>query len=125
MKKHRTRTQRTPASHARAAPQGFGRAARELWDALDAAELQARGLMTLRTTTVPKPPSARSCASLGRIRRRAGMSQGVLAGYLNVSVKTVQSWEQGTRIPKAGEARLIQLFASDPAGFRRWVEHVG
>ena len=53
------------------------------------------------------------------------MSQGVLAGYLNVSVKTVQSWEQGTRSPKAGEARLLQLFAVDPVGFRRWVERVG
>ncbi len=125
MKKQRTRNPRPADPADTPAPPGFGRTGRELWHALGAAESQARGLMTLRTITVPKPPPARPHLSLGRIRRRAGMSQGVLAGYLNVSVKTVQSWEQGTRSPKAGEARLLQLFAVDPVGFRRWVERVG
>ena len=125
MKKHHAKAPRHPDPARRPPPEGFGRTGRELWHALGAAEAQARGLMTLRTVTVPKPPPSRPHLQLGRIRRRAGMSQGVLAGYLNVSVKTVQSWEQGTRVPRAGDARLIQLFAADPTGFRRWVERAG
>ena len=34
----------------------------------------------------------------------------VFARYLNVPTKTLQSWEQGARTPKAGEARLLQFF---------------
>ncbi|NBQ15400.1 MAG: helix-turn-helix domain-containing protein [Proteobacteria bacterium] len=81
--------------------------------------------MTLRTTVVPKPPPTRSSASIARARRRAGMSQAVLARYLNVSPKTVQSWEHGARVPKAGEARLLQLFAADPVGFTDWIGRIG
>lgn len=45
------------------------------------------------------------------------MSQAVFASYLNVPTKTLQSWEQGARIPKAGEARLLQIAEADPSGF--------
>jgi hypothetical protein len=43
------------------------------------------------------------------------MSQAVFAHYLNVPTRTLQSWEQGARIPKAGEARLLQMFDVAPA----------
>lgn len=107
------------------APAGLSPLARQLWRSLGEAGLQARGLMSLRTTVVPKPPPVRSSAFIARARRRAGMSQAVLARYLNVSPKTVQSWEHGARVPKAGEARLLQLFAADPVAFTDWIGRIG
>jgi hypothetical protein len=35
---------------------------------------------------------------------------------LNVSTKTVQSWEQGQRRPSQAALRLIQVFRQDPSG---------
>ena len=42
------------------------------------------------------------------------MSQPVFARVLNVSAKTVQSWEQGVRTPQRGDLRLIQIIEKDP-----------
>lgn len=123
-------TSKAPARPARTpaplpAPAWMGSSAKALWAALNDAERHARGLVTLRTTTLPKPPPRRSPGAIALARKRAGLSQAVLAGYLNVSTKAVQSWEQGTRVPKAGEARLLQMFARDPAHFTAWVRHLG
>jgi DNA-binding transcriptional regulator YiaG len=117
------RPARTPAP--RPAPAWMGSPAKALWASLNDAERHSRGLVTLRTTTLPKPPPRRSPGAIALARKRAGLSQAVLAGYLNVSTKAVQSWEQGTRVPKAGEARLLQMFARDPAHFTAWVRHLG
>lgn len=39
-----------------------------------------------------------------------------LARLLNVSIKTVQSWEQGHRKPSQAALRMIQVFRHDPSG---------
>jgi putative transcriptional regulator len=44
------------------------------------------------------------------------LSQSVFAQVLNVSTKTVQSWEQGQRKPSQAALRLIQVFRQDPSG---------
>ena len=44
------------------------------------------------------------------------MSQAVFARMLNVSTKTVQSWEQGQRRPSQAALRLIQVFRQNPSG---------
>ncbi|HEX8174040.1 MAG TPA: helix-turn-helix domain-containing protein [Pyrinomonadaceae bacterium] len=46
-----------------------------------------------------------------RIRKELRVSQKVFARLLNVSIKTVQSWEQGTREP--GDAALKLLSIAD------------
>jgi putative transcriptional regulator len=74
----------------------------------------ARGEVTLRTTTLPAPAPKLTKARVIAIRKRTGMSQAVFACYLNVPTKTLQSWEQGARVPKAGEARLLQIFETAP-----------
>ena len=43
------------------------------------------------------------------------MSQAVFARVLNVSTKTVQSWEQGERKPSRAALRMLQLFREHPA----------
>ena len=74
----------------------------------------ARGELNLKTATLPAPAPALSKARVVAIRQKSGMSQAVFAGFLNVPKKTLQSWEQGARTPKAGAARLLQVFDIAP-----------
>jgi putative transcriptional regulator len=76
----------------------------------------AQGEITLKTTTLemPDPPPEVRADELARLRNENGMSQAVFAQVLNVSTKTVQSWEQGTRTPSHAALRLIQVFRHEP-----------
>ena len=55
----------------------------------------AKGELPLRTTEVPDQPPAWHAQDIRNLRERLEMSQGVFGGLLNVSLKTVQGWEQG------------------------------
>ena len=71
---------------------------------LEEAIRHAKGEITLKTTTLemPDPPPDVRADELTEIRLKNGMSQAVFAQVLNVSTKTVQSWEQGQRKAVAG-----------------------
>ncbi|RLS53350.1 MAG: helix-turn-helix domain-containing protein [Planctomycetota bacterium] len=73
-----------------------------------------RGEMTLRTTLLPEEPPEIDNQTIFRLRERAMMSQAIFARVLNVSPKTVQSWEQGVRQPSESCRRLIQIFSLHP-----------
>ena len=75
----------------------------------------AKGELTLKTIEVPDPPPEIDAKTLLALREQAKMSQAVFARILLVSPKTVQSWEQGTRVPSKASRRLIQIFAQRPA----------
>ncbi len=75
----------------------------------------ARGQVTLRTTEIPELPPTLQATDVVRLRRDLNMSQGVFASMLNVSTKTVQSWEQGERKPSHAALRLLQILAARPA----------
>lgn len=60
---------------------------------------------------VPAPPKRRNRRDIAMLRRRLNYSQPMFARALNVSVKTVRAWEQGTRRP--GEAALKLLAIAD------------
>jgi putative transcriptional regulator len=77
----------------------------------------ARGELTLRTIEVPSEPPEIDPKNIAALRERAGMSQAVFASVLNVSSKTVQSWEQGVRKPSSQVRRLIQVFSERPDVF--------
>jgi putative transcriptional regulator len=47
----------------------------------------------LRTTTLPRPPKELSAKEIVKVRGQLNVSQAVFARYLNISTKTVQSWE--------------------------------
>jgi putative transcriptional regulator len=83
-----------------------------------------REKMTLRTTTLPRPAPKLSGRRVASIRKKAGMSQAVFARFLNVPTRTVQSWEQGARTPKAGEARLLQIVEAAPGEVEELVYRV-
>lgn len=43
------------------------------------------------------------------IRKKTGMSQKVFAGYMGVSVKTIEAWETGTNHPSGAASRLLNM----------------
>jgi putative transcriptional regulator len=73
-----------------------------------------RGQISLKSTEFPDPPPEIDAATLTAVRQKARMSQAVFARLLNVSPKTIQSWEQGLRSPSMASRRLIHVFAERP-----------
>lgn len=74
----------------------------------------SKGRITLATTVLPAPPPRAGPRDVARLRRRLNMSQGVFAAVLNVSVRTVQSWEQGVREPSDVALRMLQILRQRP-----------
>src|SRR5688500_12332516 len=68
----------------------------------------------LRTTILPMPPESMDAGEIGRLRERIGLSQRVFAMALNVSIKTVQAWESGARVPDGGNLKLLRLGEAHP-----------
>lgn len=75
---------------------------------------------TARKATVAPPPRYEP-DQIVRIRRRTGLSQPVFARMLNVSPKTVKSWEQGERQPDGPTLRLLQLAETTPHILEQYV----
>ena len=63
--------------------------------------------------TAVEPLSAREIAT---IRKRAGVSQGVFAHYLNVKPKLVSEWERGEKRPRGASLKLLTLVAKKGLG---------
>lgn len=87
------------------------RLAERLQESMQEALAHLRGEIELRTTylTLPDPPPAYDAEKVRALRTSLGFSQPYFSRLLNVSPKTVQSWEQGTRMPSQASARLLQL----------------
>lgn len=75
----------------------------------------AKGELTLRTVQVPDPPPEIAANEVISLRAKSGMSQAVFARVLNVSTKTIQSWEQGERKPSHAALRMLQVFRENPS----------
>jgi putative transcriptional regulator len=74
----------------------------------------SRGELSLKTTTLPLPPPKAEAKQIAELRKRLRMSQSVFAATLNVSPKTVQSWEQGVRQPADAALRMLQVIRERP-----------
>lgn len=74
----------------------------------------SRGELSLKTTTLPLPPPKAEARQIAQLRKRLRMSQSVFAATLNVSPKTVQSWEQGVRQPADAALRMLQVIRERP-----------
>ena len=87
----------------------------ELTESLNQALEHARGDRTdLRTTVLPAPPPPLSKEEIVALRQRLSCSQSVFAAVLNVSVKTIQAWEQGSRVPSDAALKLLAIANSHP-----------
>jgi len=78
---------------------------------VDDAELEWTTIRMLGRDALPKvePLSPRQIAA---VRERAGVSQAVLAGFLNVGVTTVSQWERGLRRPTGTALKLLHVVKS-------------
>jgi len=56
--------------------------------------------------TAVEPLSAKEIAA---IRKRAGVSQGVFAHYLNVKPKLISEWERGEKRPSGPSLKLLSI----------------
>jgi putative transcriptional regulator len=83
----------------------------ELKEALEEALAHEQGKITLRSEriVVPKPPMAYKAKDIKRIRKKKNFSQSIFAALLNVSPRTVQSWETGARVPNHSALRLLEI----------------
>ncbi len=86
----------------------------DLKESLNEAIEHASGKRELRTTTLPRPPQKMQSADIAALRERMNASQAVFAHYLNVSVKTVQSWEQGIGKPNGAALKLLSIAKRNP-----------
>lgn len=70
-----------------------------------------KGKLTLRSEfiEIPEPPMEYTAKDIKKIRAKGNYSQGIFALVLNVSIKTVQSWESGERIPSHATLRLLEI----------------
>ena len=68
----------------------------------------------LRTTTLPRPPKELSAQEIVKVRTNLNVSQAVFARYLNISTKTVQSWEQGQGKPNGASLKLLSIAKKNP-----------
>ena len=74
----------------------------------------SKGELNLRTVEVPEKPPMVSAKTIVALRGQNNLSQAVFAKLLNVSKRTVQSWEQGQRTPSQASLRLIQILNEQP-----------
>ena len=70
--------------------------------------------LTRRTIEIPPRPKSMSATHIIRLRKKLRMSQGLSADFLNVSIQTVQAWEQGRTKPTSSALRLLQLADDRP-----------
>lgn len=74
-----------------------------------------KGKVKLRTKEifVPEIPKSYTSKDIKRLREKLKFSQSALATWLNVSLNTVQAWEQGARHPSQAVLRLLDIFDKD------------
>lgn len=75
------------------------------------ADLRKTTLRMLGRDALPKV-SALSPAEIIKVREQVGISQAVMAGFLNVAVNTVSQWERGERRPTGAALKLLNLVKS-------------
>ena len=71
-------------------------------------ELQQTTIRMLGRDALPKV-TPMSPAEIVNVREQVGVSQAVLAGFLNVGVMTISQWERGQRRPTGTALKLLHV----------------
>jgi|LakMenEpi03Aug12_release.lakeMendotaPanAssembly.Ray.scaffolds.fasta_scaffold121407_4 putative transcriptional regulator len=91
----------------------------KMFEKLDTALSEAlefvRGNVKLRSKEIfiPDYPKNYNAEEIKKLRSKLGITQKDLAAWLNVSLNTVQAWEQSTRNPSHSSLRLLEIFDKD------------
>ena len=76
--------------------------------AVSDAELKKTTLRMLGKDALPKV-EAMSPSQIVAVREKTGISQAVMAAFLNVAVSTVSQWERGERHPTGAALKLLHV----------------
>ena len=76
-------------------------------------DAKGKGKKLKRRSVTIVPVKQYSSEQIKNIRNRTKMSQKAFAGYLGVSVKTVEAWEAGTNHPNGSASRLLNMMEMD------------
>lgn len=74
---------------------------------------RGKGKAKVRKLSI-QPVNVFSAEEIKKIRRATGMTQVLFAGYMGVSVKTVEAWESGRNHPEGTACRLLTMTEKDP-----------
>jgi DNA-binding transcriptional regulator YiaG len=77
-------------------------------------------MFTVRTVEIPEP-TAYHGKDVRKLRDSLGVSQGVFAHLVGVSLVLVKSWERDARVPNAMACRLMDTIRANP---NRWLSSV-
>lgn len=80
-------------------------------EALDDARGQGEKLK--RHMVSIEPVKQYSAREVKDIRRKTGMTQKLFAGYLGVSVRSVEAWEAGINTPSGAASRILTMMERD------------
>lgn len=80
----------------------------------EAVDFQTGRRNDLRVTNLPPRPKPLTKKEIMQIRQDLGASQAVFAAFLNISVKTVQAWESGLRMPGGEALKLLEIAKDRP-----------
>ena len=80
-------------------------------EAIEDAKSENKKLIRHKVTI--EPVKIYAAGDIKRIRNATGMSQRLFAGYIGVSVKTVEAWETGTNHPSGAASRILNMFEMD------------
>jgi len=74
-----------------------------------------KGNVKLRAKEVfiPDAPKNYRAEDIKNLRAKLGITQSELSLWLNISLNTVQAWEQGLRNPSHSSLRLLEMFDKD------------
>ena len=93
---------------------------RELSDSLKRAE-RISDKFTCHTVVLDFQPTEYDAASVKKVRKMLGASQAIFARFLGVTVKTVQSWEQGQSLPSEMARRFLDEIRAEP---QHWLKRL-
>ena len=96
---------------------------REFGDVVESGEL-LEAHFTVRSYVVPAEPAEYDGPAVRAVRERYAMSQGAFARVLCVSSATIQSWEQGRRVPSPIARRFLDEMAASPEHFQARFAHL-
>jgi len=85
----------------------------EILEGLQEINEYKKGKIKLRVTELSEPSEPRV------IRAKLKLSQSAFAGLLGVSMRTLQDWEQGRRIPQGPAVALLRIAEQCPEVFSR------
>lgn len=82
-----------------------------LTEAVEDAKSEEKKLKRRAVTIAPV--KSYTAKEVQRIRNNTGLSQKLFAGYMGVSVKTVEAWEAGINKPSGAASRILNMMELD------------